>query len=310
MEMAWFCSSACWDKLWSSSMANSSWNSSFFHIATCSSDMLKNQLASVLLSQEWPRICMAWPQSRVIRVRCLNMSEIVLEPKGNQELGVGVDDAPRVAGVKGPISTTSWHDLAPDSCDPCFVSSSSAFPHSPQRDGDIQVWWHIDTIWYIWWHCAPGGHSSTATPALVSSAAAFHCPQVLSARASARASSKSSASTSTSPACQQVFLKKLPGLGFKMRDRLEIKASLDGPWWHQAPSSITVEDSRWLTLHIATLCNTRILPRLGPALRAPIFGPTPSPLNLPGIWKWSVTLTRLWPFWHLSRFNDLCYCYS
>jgi hypothetical protein len=35
------------------------------------------------------------------------MSEIVLEPKGNQELGVGVDDAPRVAGVKGPISTTS-----------------------------------------------------------------------------------------------------------------------------------------------------------------------------------------------------------
>lgn len=23
--------------------------------------------------------------------------------------------------------------LAPDSCDPCFVSSSSAFPHSPQR---------------------------------------------------------------------------------------------------------------------------------------------------------------------------------
>ena len=44
------------------------------------------------------------------------MSEIVLEPKGNQELSVGVDVGllPRtqpgledVGGVKGPISTTS-----------------------------------------------------------------------------------------------------------------------------------------------------------------------------------------------------------
>ena len=121
------------------------------------------------------------------------------------------------------------------------------------------------TYWYNLIHmvasCAqqPFKHSNPGTcqlaPRSSSTAAAFHWPQVLSARASARASSKSSASTSTSTACQ-VFLKKLPGLGFKMGDWLEIKASLDGPWWHQAPSSTTVEDSRWLTYANFVHCNT------------------------------------------------------
>ena len=72
------------------------------------------------------------------------------------------------------MESISQHDLAPDSCDPCFVSSSSAFPHSPQRVvTDIMVGdWHMMKYDEIIWNCAPGDHSSSATLVLVH---LFHC---------------------------------------------------------------------------------------------------------------------------------------